>query len=127
MTTMKKIIRILLLVLPLLLAACSDDDTALVVTDVRSQSFTDDSHLNVIHPGQMIRIEGSGLSTLRHLYANGVEVKNMNPCFMTDTEIILKLPSTIPVDDELRDKTWMNSMRFVGSCNEVVFAIRITK
>lgn len=126
----RTIFRLLLLIAPLFtLASCSDDDDdrMLIVTDVRSQSFTDDSHLNTIKPGEMIRIKGTGLSTLRHLYANGIEVKDMNTNFMTDTEIIMKLPSSLPVDDEQEDKTYMNSLRFIGTCNEFTFAIRITK
>lgn len=108
--------------------ACSDDDEPmLIVTDVRSHSFTDDSHLNTIKPGEMIRIQGTGLSTLVKLYVNGVEVGNLNRNFMTDTEIIMQLPSDLPVDDELEDKTYNNSMRFIGKRNEFAFSIRITK
>lgn len=108
--------------------ACSDDDDPmLIVTDVRSQSFTDDSHLNTIKPGEMIRIQGTGLSTLVKLYVNGIEVGNLNRNFMTDTEIIMQLPSDLPVDDELKDKTYNNSMRFIGKRNEFAFSIRITK
>lgn len=108
--------------------ACSDDDDPmLIVTDVRSQSFTDDSHLITIKPGEMIRIQGTGLSTLVKLYVNGVEVGNLNRNFMTDTEIIMQLPSDLPVDDELEDKTYNNSMRFIGKRNEFAFSIRITK
>lgn len=104
-----------------------DDDTMLTVTDVRSQSFTDDEHLNYIKAGQMIRIEGSGLSTLLRLYVNGIEMTGLNRNFMTDSEIIMKLPSDLPVGDELEDKTYLNSMRFIGRNNEYTFSIRITK
>lgn len=119
---------ILLCILTVFVAACGNDNAEmLIVTDVRSQSFTDDSHLNTIKPGEMIRISGSGLSTLRQVYANGVEITGLNPNFITDTEVIMQLPSSLPVDNELQDRTYMNSMRFVGRNNDFTFAIRITK
>jgi len=128
--TISRIALCLLLLCPaVLFTACGDDDddTMLVVTDVRSQSFTDDEHLNYITVGQMIRIQGSGLSTLVRLYVNGVEIKDLNPNFISDTEIIMKLPSDLPVEDELEDKTYLNSMRFIGRNNEFTFSIRIAK
>lgn len=119
---------LLFLCITSVLVSCDkEDDTLLIVTDVRSQSFTDDEHLNTIKPGEMVRIQGTGLSTLKRVYANGIEVTALNPNFITDTQIIMQLPSSLPVDDELEDKTYMNSMRFVGANNEYIFSIRITK
>lgn len=78
----------LLVALPVLFFSCSDDESV-SVTRVCAQKVTDtETVLTKVRLGEKIRIEGSGFTTTKAIYCNGVEVAGVNSNYITDNAII---------------------------------------
>lgn len=94
----------LLVALPVLFFSCSDDESV-SVTRVCAQKVTDtETVLTKVRLGEKIRIEGSGFTTTKAIYCNGVEVAGVNSNYITDNAIIFTIPTTIPTGTKLQMK-----------------------
>lgn len=96
------------------------------VTRVCAQKVTDtETVLTKVRLGEKIRIEGSGFTTTKAIYCNGVEVAGVNSNYITDNAIIFTIPTTIPTGTEVTDETVRNTIRIVTKHDDFVFPFSI--
>lgn len=115
----------LLAVLPTLFFSCSDDE-GVFVTRVCTQKVNDtETVLTKVRLGEKIRIEGSGFTGIRAIYCNGVEVTGINSNYITDDNIIITIPKTIPTGTEVTDETVRNTIRIVTKNDDFIFPFTI--
>lgn len=99
---MNKIKNYILACLALVMLSCSDDYNTSNPTITGITTTTPGaSYITEADPGQMIVIEGSGLGGARSVTVNDQSVY-LNPCFNTDSHIIVTIPSgiTLTAEDE---------------------------
>lgn len=130
---MREILKISILVAMGLVIACcqgcSDDEpkTPISITAITNYTLDDHEIVNEAKLGQTLRVVGQGLMSLQTIYVNGQLVTGINKCYLTDYQLLLKLPTNIKLEDEMDDLTYLNSIRFVGTYNECIYSIRIYK
>ena len=67
-----------------------------------------------------IRIHGSGFTGLQRIYFNGTQVTFI-PIYVTDTDIIVSVPSTIPTGSDVDDQNLLNTIRLVTAAGQTIF------
>lgn len=72
--------------------------------------------------GQLLRIEGSGLSGLKKVYINGFSTY-FNPVYLTDTSMLINVAAATPLLDA--DPAVRNTIRFVNNNNETIYNFEI--
>lgn len=102
----KTIFKCLLTCLALTTISCSDDDNASSPTITGVTTTTPGAeYIKEADPGQMIVIEGEGIGGASAVTVNDQSIY-LNPCFNTDTHIIVTIPSSITLtaeDESLSD------------------------
>lgn len=89
------IVVLAILILVGLLVSCDEDEGAKNISVNQVFLHNADSTTGVItqaRVGTLIRIDGSGFSTLRAVYCNGVKA-SVNPNYVTETSILFSIPS----------------------------------
>lgn len=115
------------LLLVFLLCACGESGDSVVVSRICSQKVDDlETELTRIRLGETIRIEGSGFSTTKVIYCNGKEVSGVNRNYITDTQIILTIPESIPLGSEVEDPNDLNTLRIVTEHSEFVYSVVVS-
>lgn len=126
---MRQLIRIkyltVLMLFMALFTACSDE-VPVSVSGIYVQKVGDTTtELQEVRLGEGIRIEGSGFATTKIIYCNGVEVKGINRNLITDTNIILTIPTTTPIGPEVKNTADLNTIRIVTEYDNFVYNIKI--
>ena len=70
--------------------------------------------------GTIIRINGAGFSTAKAVYLNGVKA-GVNPGYVTEHDIILNIPSTLPYGRDIADPAVRNTIRIVTKYDDYTF------
>jgi len=70
--------------------------------------------------GTIIRINGAGFSTARAVYLNGVKA-SVNPSYVTEHNIIMTIPSTLPYGRDVTDAAVRNTIRIVTNYDDHSF------
>lgn len=74
--------------------------------------------------GTLIRINGSGFATATAIYCNGVKV-SVNSNFVTETNIIMTIPSTLPFGSDVTDTAVRNTIRIVTKYDDYKYKFTI--
>jgi hypothetical protein len=74
--------------------------------------------------GAIIRINGSGFSTAKAVYMNGVKA-TVNPNYLTEHSIIMNVPSTLPYGSDIADAELRNTIRIVTEYDDYTFRFPI--
>lgn len=120
------------LFLGLLFTACTTDDDAngqpIVVDAVYLEdvnSTVPDREVTFARVGQLIRIEGSGLSGMRRVFINGFQT-DFNPVYVSDNSMLIRVHEDTPVNEAEDDVR--NTIRLVKDNTEttVDFEIRLS-
>jgi len=111
-----------------LISSCEEDED--VVSEVvihqvtHHNSTTTTEVITSARPGTIIRLDGSGLSSTRAVYINGVKI-SVSPSYVTDTNIILTIPSTMPYGSDVEDEAVRNTIRIVTANGEYTYPFLI--
>lgn len=90
----------------LLLAGCKDDDggegatmtiNKIYLENAKATDSITDREVTFARLGQLIRIEGSGFTGLKHIYINGYDTY-FNNALLTDNNVWVTLNAKTPVD-----------------------------
>ena len=115
-----------LLAVAVMLAGCKDDETPISVTGIFVHSAEDTAtQLERVRLGEMVRISGTGFATTKAVYCNGVEVGGINRNYVTDTDIIFRMPESIPIGSEVENINDLNTIRIVTEEQSFVYNIPI--
>jgi len=105
--------------------SCSNEEL-ISIDKIYIHSLDDTTtELSKVRLGQMIRIQGSGFSTTKAIYCNGVEISGVNTNYITDDCIILKIPSDLPTGSDVEDENVRNTIRVVTEYDEFVYKFDI--
>lgn len=105
--------------------SCSNEEL-ISIDKIYIHSLDDTTtELSKVRLGQMIRIQGSGFSTTKAIYCNGVEISGVNTNYITDDCIILKIPSDLPTGSDVKDENVRNTIRIVTEYDEFVYKFDI--
>lgn len=74
--------------------------------------------------GTIIRINGSGFSTAQAIYLNGVKA-SVNPNYVSEHNIILNIPTTLPYGRDIADTSSRNTIRIVTKYDDYTFKFPI--
>lgn len=98
-----------------------NDSGVLTVDRVSAQNDnTIDSTITKAHLGTLIRIDGSGFSSLKAVYVNGVSIP-VNPGYVSAHHILFTIPSDLPYGNDVSDTSARNQIRLVSSHGEYKF------
>ncbi len=113
-----------------LLSACKKEVSSLEtgggakkieITQITAQGKTSTTQvLTQARVGTLIRINGSGFATATAIYCNGVKV-NVNPNFVTETNIIMTIPGTLPFGSSIGDTQARNTIRIVTKYDDITY------
>ena len=110
--------------------ACNEDDeyfdkdaqsTPIVISKVYMEdaaSSVTDREITFARLGQIIRVEGSGLYGVKHVYVNGYDTY-FNRTYVSDKSMSFQINSNTPVADA--DEAVRNTLRFVKDGNEYTY------
>lgn len=109
-------------------AGCSDDDSqggaisidAVYLQDVNSD--VPDRQVDFARLGQLLRIEGSGLSSIKTAFINGYQT-SFNPVYLSETSMLLRVSGDTPTLEA--EENVRNTIRLVNNSNEVVIPFEI--
>lgn len=105
--------------------SCSDEESVSVSRICVQKVDDTQTKLTHVRLGEKIRIEGSGLSTTKAVFCNGVEVTGINANYVTDNSIIMTIPKTIPTGSEVEKEEDRNTIRIVTANDNFVFPFTI--
>lgn len=74
--------------------------------------------------GTLIRLNGSGFTSTTAVYCNGVKI-TVNPSLVTETNIIMTIPSTLPFGSDIKDTTVRNTIRIVTKYDDYTYKFAI--
>jgi hypothetical protein len=74
--------------------------------------------------GTQVRLNGSGFTSTTAIYVNGVQV-SVNPNYVTETNIMMNIPSTIPYGSDVKDTTVRNTIRIVTMYDDYTYKFPI--
>lgn len=74
--------------------------------------------------GTLVRLNGSGFTSATAIYVNGVLV-SVNPNYVTETNIMMTIPSTIPYGSDVADTTLRNTIRIVTLYDDYTYKFPI--
>lgn len=106
--------------------ACKKDETrsgsSKVAVDRVSvhNTTTTDSSITQARRGDILRLDGSGFSSAKGFYINGVKV-NVNPVYVTDNHIVFQIPSNLPFGRDIQDSTIRNTIRIVTKNDDFTY------
>ena len=110
-------------ILLLLGVSCKKNETnsRVIIDSVTtfSQSSTTTVITKVSLNSSLIRICGSGFATAKVIYFNGTKV-SVNPVFITDKNIIVQVPSTLPYGSDV-DSNSRNTIRIVTQFDDYTY------
>lgn len=81
---------------------------------------TESSQISSIFFNNWIRIHGNGFNGLQRVYFNGMQVPFI-PIYVTDTDIIINVPETVPTGSDVKDPTLLNTIKLVTSAGQASF------
>lgn len=87
-------------------------------------STTTTTVITEVRVGNIIRINGSGFSTAKAVYLNGVE-SSVNPNYVTENNIIMNVPSDLPYGKDVADEAVRNTIRIVTEYDDYTFSFRL--
>lgn len=113
----------MLLLFPLLgLFSCSDDDDDVRIYSVWSNMLNEEAkQITSVYTGTWIRLDGSGFSGLKAIYCNGLQVTEYNSTYMSDSHLTFRVPSGVPMSNEIEDESVRNTIRVLTSHGEGVY------
>lgn len=79
---------------------------------------TTDSTITKVRVGANIRLDGSGFTSLQQIYINGIKV-GVSPTYVTETNVILTVPSDLPFGNDISDVNLRNTIRLVSRTDDV--------
>jgi len=74
--------------------------------------------------GTLVRLNGSGFTSATAIYVNGVQI-SVNPNYVTETNIMMTIPSTIPYGSDVKDTTLRNTIRIVTLYDDYTYKFPI--
>ncbi|WP_294350231.1 glycan-binding surface protein [uncultured Sphingobacterium sp.] len=81
---------------------------------------TESSQISSIFFNNWIRIHGNGFNGLQRVYFNGMQVPFI-PIYVTDTDIIINVPETVPTGSDVNDPTLLHTIKLVTSAGQASF------
>jgi hypothetical protein len=75
-------------------------------------------------PGTLIRLNGSGFTSATAIYCNGVQI-SVNPNYVTETNIMMSIPSTLPYGSDIKDTSIRNTIRIVTRYDDYTYKFPI--
>jgi hypothetical protein len=103
-------------------SSCQEEIGPPVITNVRTPDpATADSSVLKAFPGDYIVIQGENFIGLAHVYLNDYDA-HFNPIYVTNTNIILQIPSAIPLKGS--DPTVSNEIRVVTPQGEASYSFK---
>lgn len=118
------------LLLIVLFASCKKDTTSreteggakeVEITRVTVQGRTNTTDvITQARVGTLIRLNGSGFASATAIYCNGVKV-NVNPNFVTETNIIMTIPSTLVFGSSVKNEAERNTIRIVTKTDDYTY------
>jgi len=116
-----KLIWGLLLLFPLLLTSCEDDDDNVVINSVwLNMNGVESTQIKSCFTGQWIRLDGSGFDGLQGIYCNGYRA-DFSPILNTNNYITFQIPSGTPMAQEIEDESIKNTIRIVTTHGEYTY------
>ncbi|GGH60060.1 hypothetical protein HNQ91_000764 [Filimonas zeae] len=95
------------------------------VTNVTLQSAaTTTQVITQARVGTLVRINGKGFSEAKSVYMNGVKVA-VNPGYVTETAIMVTIPSSLPFGKDITDTATRNTIRIITSNDDYAFKFLI--
>ncbi len=74
--------------------------------------------------GTLVRLNGVGFTSATAIYVNGVQI-SVNPNYVTETNIMMNIPSTIPYGSDVKDTTLRNTIRIVTLYDDYTYRFPI--
>lgn len=109
------------------LSSCNEDEgLSKKITVIQVFLHTVDSTTSVITEAQLgtlVRIDGSGFSTLRAVYCNGVKA-SVNPNYVTEHSILFSIPGGAPAGSKAAESV-RNTIRLVTDYDDYTFPFTI--
>ena len=103
-------------------SSCEEEIGPPVITNVRTPDpVTADSSVGSAFPGDYIVIQGENFEGVTHVYFNNYEAY-FNPIYVTNTNIILQIPSGMPLKGF--DPTVTNEIKVVTPQGEATYSFR---
>ncbi|WP_287668638.1 glycan-binding surface protein [Bacteroides sp.] len=112
-----------MLLFPLLgVYSCSDDDDDVRIYSVWSNMLGEEAkQITSVYTGNWIRLDGCGFSGLRAIYCNGMRVTEYNATYMDDAHLTFRVPSGVPIANEVEDESLRNTIKVITSHGEGIY------
>ncbi|WP_433863781.1 glycan-binding surface protein [Sphingobacterium thalpophilum] len=106
------------------LFSCKKDasSSTIQITGVWSHSRDAESiQISSVFFNNWIRIHGTGFTGLQRVYFNGTQVPFI-PIYVTDNDIIINVPATVPTGSDVTDQSLLNTIQLVTTTGQTSFA-----